>query len=100
VLIALADTHGREEPRLTDHLRGQVATAGCVLHAGDFTTAAVLDAFGGLAERLGDVAVVNPGSHADPRGSRPAYATFEPVAGELRGRLHTPEGEPFATFRV
>ena len=88
------------------------------------TPAAGLDAFEGLTERLvavrdnsddavvlghthvpgtervGGVAVINPGSHADPRGSRPAYATLEPGDGELRGRLHTPEGEVFAAFRV
>jgi predicted phosphodiesterase len=124
VLVALADTHSRDDPRLTDHLRDRVAAADCVLHAGDFTTAAGLDAFEGLTERLvavrdnsddavvlghthvpgtervGGVAVINPGSHADPRGSRPAYATLEPGDGELRGRLHTPEGEVFAAFRV
>jgi putative phosphoesterase len=167
VLVALSDTHGRNDTRLTDHLRETVAAADCVLHAGDFTTAAVLDTFEELTERfvavrgnsddaavrarlpdvgtvetlgrrflvvhghehgrtalsllarqegadavvlghthvpgterVGGVAVINPGSHTDPRGSRPAYATLEPGDGKVRGRLHTPEGEVFAAFRV
>jgi hypothetical protein len=167
VLVALADTHGRSDPRLTDHLRAAVAAADCVVHAGDFTTTAVLDAFAGLADRLvavhgnsdgravrdrlpatrtidalgrrflivhghdhgrtalpllarqegadvavvghthtagiaslGDLAVVNPGSHADPRGSRPAYATFEADTGGVSCRLRAPDGQPFATERV
>jgi len=45
MLIALSDTHGENDPELTPHLREQVAEADLVLHAGDFTTAAVLDTF-------------------------------------------------------
>jgi putative phosphoesterase len=167
VLVALADTHRRSDPRLTDHLRAAVANADCVIHAGDFTTTAVLDAFADPAdrlvavhgnsddaavqarlpatrtvdalgrrflvvhghehgptslpllarqegadvavvghthaagiERLGGLVVVNPGSHAEPRGSRPAFATFEADAGGVSCRLRSPDGESFATERV
>lgn len=167
MLVALSDTHGEADPRLTDHLREAIATADCVCHAGDFATTAVLEAFEGLADRLvavhgnsdsaavrarlpatatvqalgrrflvvhghehdrtalsflarqenadavvvghthraatervGEVPVVNPGSHADPRGSRPAYAAFEMGTGGVVGRLCTPDGESFATVRV
>ncbi len=167
MLVALADTHGDTGPRLTDHLQRTVAAADCVLHAGDFVTAAVLEAFEDLSDRLvavhgnsdtatlrgrlpatatvealacrllvvhghdhdrtslsllarqegadvvvvghthtpgteqlGDVILVNPGSHADPRGSRPAYATFERDAGGPRVLLWTPDGDSFATVRV
>jgi hypothetical protein len=51
-------------------------------------------------EHLGGIPVVNPGSHADPRGSRPAYATFETGSGGVCGRLRTPDGEQFAAVRV
>jgi 3',5'-cyclic AMP phosphodiesterase CpdA len=142
VLVALSDTHGETDtdgykpvnnfdppwgrissrsysrqydPRLADYLREAIVSADCVCHAGDFTTAAVLDAFEGLAnrlvavyensdsaasERVGDIPVVNPGSHADPRGSHPAYAAFEDDSGGVMGRLCTPDGESFATVRV
>lgn len=166
MLVALADTHGREGPRLTDALRETIADADCLLHAGDFTTPAVLDAFAAVSDRLvavygnsdrapvrarlpavetldalgrrflvvhghehdrtslsllarqdgadvvvlghthtpgteavGDVTLVNPGSHADPRGSRPAYATVE-NAGDPCVRLRSPDGEPSATVRL
>ncbi|MEF8781575.1 MAG: metallophosphoesterase family protein [Haloarculaceae archaeon] len=52
MLVALSDTHGETDPCLTDYLREAVVSADCVCHAGDFTTAAVLDAFERLADRL------------------------------------------------
>ncbi|WP_280537437.1 metallophosphoesterase [Halopenitus sp. POP-27] len=50
----------------------------------------------------GDVTLVNPGSHAQPRGNRPAHAEFEPIDGDggLEGRLVTPDGDVFERFRV
>ena len=50
------------------------------------------------ADLSGELPLLNPGSHAQPRGHRPAHAELEPVAGGLRGRLVTPEGEAFETF--
>ncbi len=55
--------------------------------------------------------LINPGSHAQPRGNRPAHAEIEPAgaadaggegdaAGELIGRLVTPDGEVFEEFRL
>ncbi|MFT4923836.1 MAG: putative phosphoesterase [Haloarculaceae archaeon] len=51
-------------------------------------------------ENIGETVLVNPGSHADPRGSQPAYATFEGDRSDVRGRLRTPDGDPFSTFGV
>ena len=52
-------------------------------------------------ERSGPLALLNPGSHAQPRGYRAAHAEVEPVAdGGLRGRLRTPDGEVFEEFTV
>lgn len=167
MLVALADTHGGTDARLTGHLRETLAAADTVLHAGDFTTASVLEAFeeatgrlvavhgnsdeltvrerlpatatvdalgrrflvvhghehgrtnlsllarqegadvvvvghthGADVDRVGDTPVVNPGSHADPRGSRPAYACFRRGTGGLRGQFRTPEGEQFTTVQL
>jgi hypothetical protein len=43
----------------------------------------------------GPVALLNPGSHAQPRGNRAAHAELEPVADGVRCRLVTPDGETF-----
>jgi len=51
----------------------------------------------------GALPILNPGSHAQPRGNRPAHAELEPVdddAGALDGRLVTPDGEVFEEFRI
>ncbi|MFB6232641.1 MAG: metallophosphoesterase family protein, partial [Haloarculaceae archaeon] len=75
MLLALADTHGRDGPRLTDHLRERLAAAECVVHAGDFTTAATLDAFEALTDRL--VAVHGNSDTSAVRARLPAVATAE-----------------------
>lgn len=158
MLVALADTHGEETPRLTDHLRETIADASLVVHAGDFTTSAVLEAFESLAElvavagnrdsaavcerlpgtqvveqfdqrilvvhghrhdrtalsllarqevadvvvvghthragiaSVGDVMVVNPGSHANPRGGEPSYAAIEQAEDGIGVQLRTTSG--------
>lgn len=46
------------------------------------------------------VALLNPGSHAEPRGRTPAHAELEAVEGGVRGRLVTPDGAEFASFRL
>jgi putative phosphoesterase len=162
VIVALADTHATGAPPLSAHLRETIREADLVLHAGDFTARATLDAFRDLAEefaavhgnsdgvavreelpavrtvealgerillvhghehdrtrlsllarqekagvvvvghthRPGTVAVdslriVNPGSHADPRGGQPAYARIRRGA-ETAGvdvELRSPAGD-------
>ena len=47
-----------------------------------------------------DVMLVNPGSHAQPRGNRPAHAELEPAPGTLEGTLVTPDGDVFETFTI
>ena len=47
------------------------------------------------------VPILNPGSHAQPRGNRPAHAELTPDdGGGLDGRLVTPDGDVFERFRV
>lgn len=48
----------------------------------------------------GDPVLLNPGSHADPRGHRPAHAELESDDGGLAGRLCQPDGSVFERFRV
>lgn len=47
-----------------------------------------------------DVALLNPGSHADPRGHRPGHAELESTDGGLTGRLVSPDGTVHRTFDV
>ncbi len=44
--------------------------------------------------------IVNPGSHAEPRGNRAAHAELERAADGLEGRLVTPDGDAFREFRI
>lgn len=52
MLVALSDTHGTDDPRLTAHLRGVLREAELVVHTGDFTTPAVLESFETEARRF------------------------------------------------
>jgi hypothetical protein len=167
MLVALSDTHGREDAQLTSRLEEVLRTADTIVHAGDFMTADVLDAFEtygpiegvsgnndtpAVCDRVptdriveweglriavvhghehtetalsmfarqsnadlvvvghshvpefrpGIVPVLNPGSHADPRWNRPAYAELEwdDEEGAARGRLVEPSGTVFERFVV
>ncbi|WP_436936282.1 metallophosphoesterase [Halovenus marina] len=167
MLVVLSDTHAETDPSLNRHLERVVGEADALLHAGDFTTPAVLDAFRARADTLvavagnrdgravteqlpettcfewegfrialahghrhdrtslslfgrenaadavvvghthrpgvdslDDIPVVNPGSHADPRGARAGYAVFQRSGGRLRCELRTLTGKPGRTVRL
>ena len=167
MIVVLSDTHGREDARLAGRAAEAVQTAEKVVHAGDFTTLPVVEAFEAASDRLvavhgnvddervrarlpsmetvevagarivvvhghehgetaramlgrqegadlvvsghshrpgvadaGDVTLLNPGSHADPRGNRPTHAELEPTEGGLRGRLVDRDGVAFEEFEV
>lgn len=51
-------------------------------------------------EEMGELTLLNPGSHAQPRGARQSFAVLEPTEAGLDGRLITVDGEEFATFTV
>lgn len=51
-------------------------------------------------EWTGELGLLNPGSHAQPRGHRAAHAELEVADGRLTGRLVTVEGETFARFEI
>lgn len=164
VLVALGDTHASDGHRLQGEALSAVRDAETVVHTGDFTTAATLDAFEREAatlaavagnnddarvtarlpatrtvealgrrfvvahghehdptslsllareagadvavvghshrpgiRKLGDVTVVNPGSHADPRWYEPGFAAIGRTGGGLAVRLRTPAGETLET---
>lgn len=44
-------------------------------------------------DHVGDSAVLNPGSHADPRGGEPTFATVARTGDGLRVRIRTREGQ-------
>ena len=47
-----------------------------------------------------DIVLVNPGSHAQPRGHRAAHAEFETSGDGLSGRLVAVDGEVVGAFTV
>ncbi|WP_256684778.1 metallophosphoesterase [Halococcus qingdaonensis] len=167
MICVLSDTHGTDGHRLDDQLLDTVREADLVVHAGDFTTERVLDAFEtesrafravygnnatpAVRERLpgervvdhegvtialthgdgrdetglalfgrqadadlvisghshqpgvtdtGEIVLLNPGSHADPRWYRPGYAELDVKEGRVEGRLLEPDGEVFEEFVV
>jgi len=167
VLVILSDTHAHDGHELTDHLRDVVRDADRVVHAGDFTTGAVLDSFQSATSRLDAVygnaddpavrerlpdervleyagiriavthwkdggatalsmfgrsvgadlvvfghthrqqvvsdaepVLLNPGSHATPRGNRPGYATLVASEGGLAGTIREPDGAVVDRFSV
>lgn len=44
--------------------------------------------------------LLNPGSHAEPRGYRPAYARLTTTDDGFTGRLCEPDGNVFETFQI
>ncbi|MEM4780203.1 MAG: metallophosphoesterase [Halalkalicoccus sp.] len=50
--------------------------------------------------RTDDLLLLNPGSHAQPRGNRPGHAELERVGTEVRGRLCQPDGTVFEEFSL
>ena len=52
MLTVISDTHGTDDHRLTGHTLDAVRSADRVIHAGDFTTEAVLDAVEAEADSL------------------------------------------------
>ncbi|WP_306055079.1 metallophosphoesterase [Natronococcus wangiae] len=47
-----------------------------------------------------DVLLLNPGSHAQPRGNRPGFAVLEGDGDELAGEIREPDGTLVETFTV
>ena len=50
----------------------------------------------------GDVLLLNPGSHAQPRGNRPSFAVIDgdEQSGHYEGRLLQPDGTVFERFTI
>ena len=172
MIVVLSDTHRTAGLGFTDPLASAVREAVAVVHAGDFTTTAVLDELEESADRVAavhgnaddagvrarlpdrqtveigglrltvvhghehsttalsllgreadaavvvsghthrstvargrDVVLLNPGSHADPRGGSATYATIdvaETASGEndVRGAIRTVDGAVRDRFKI
>jgi len=167
MLTVLSDTHGTDDHRLRGRTLEAVREADLVVHAGDFATERVLDAFLAEADRLfavhgntddagvrsrlpearafayggvrfalthtrrggatalalfgreraadvvafghshrqtveagNGVVLLNPGSHAEPRGNRAGHAELDPAEDGLDGRLVTVDGDVVEQFHV
>ncbi|EFW93858.1 phosphodiesterase, MJ0936 family protein [Haladaptatus paucihalophilus DX253] len=160
MITIVSDTHSTTGHELSGRTLDAVRNAELVVHAGDFTTAAALDAFeaessrlvavrgnnateavadrlpevrtfeengirfalthrkrGGstalslfgrereadvvvfghthrhLAERAGEVLLLNPGSYAQPRGNHPTHIELEPREKGFAGRIYRQDGK-------
>lgn len=165
MIAVFSDTHRTEGHGLTGEALAAAREADAIVHAGDFKTEAVLDAFQDFAAPLyavsgnvdepavadrvptertveadglrlavrhqpggdetalamfgrareadvvifghshrptvvetDDVVLCNPGSHAQPRGFRPGFATLERDGDVFRGRLREPDGTAIEDF--
>lgn len=167
MIVVLSDTHRREGTGLRGRTRTAVEEADRVLHLGDFTTVAVLEAFQGESPRLdavrgnrdtpavgetvpaerivsiagltagmthrkdggetalemwgrshdadlvfwghmhrpsvldtGDVVLVNPGSHHEPRGGPATHVELRPDDEGVSGAVMTRDGDRLARIAV
>ncbi|MCL7416460.1 MAG: metallophosphoesterase [Halalkalicoccus sp.] len=50
--------------------------------------------------RTDELTLLNPGSHAQPRGNRPGHAELEATDRGVRGRLRQPDGTVFEEFSI
>ena len=90
MLVAVSDTHGREDHRLTGRTREAVRAADAVVHAGDFYTAAVLDAFESVADPLYGVVGNNADSAVRDRLPESRVVGYEGVTFAVRHRARSP----------
>ncbi|ELY64076.1 metallophosphoesterase [Natronococcus jeotgali] len=167
MIAIFADTHSGDGHELTGEALEAARTADTVIHAGDFTSVAALEAFRAECSRLfavhgnadgaavrerlptarvveaggarfavthrreggatglamfgrsrdadvvvsghthrptvvdaGDAVLINPGSHAQPRGNRPGFAVLERDGDGLVGELRQPDGTVLETIDV
>ena len=90
MLTVVSDTHGTDSHRLTGRTLEAVRDADHVVHAGDFTTAAVYDAI--AAEAAGLTAVTGNNERPALRERLPAEATVEWAGHRIlvvHGHRHT-----------
>jgi putative phosphoesterase len=87
----IAMAHGHEHTRTSLALFGRQSNADLVLVGHSHRPA---------FEYLGEVPVLNPGSHARPRGNRPGYATLEVRNDALVGEVREPGGPRLEAIEV
>lgn len=85
----ISDTHGTDDARLQGRTREAVAAADAVVHAGDFTTATVLDA---VADAAGTLHAVHGNADDSAVRSRLPDARTLVVGGVTVAVTHTRRG--------
>ncbi|WP_135821893.1 metallophosphoesterase [Halostella litorea] len=89
MIVVCSDTHSGRDHELTDHMVAAVRRADLVVHAGDFTTVAVLDALQAESDRL--FAVHGNADGPGVRDRLPAARTFD-VGGRTVALTHRRDG--------
>ncbi|ERH12322.1 MAG: phosphoesterase, MJ0936 family, partial [halophilic archaeon J07HB67] len=89
MLVAVSDTHGREEHRLRGRTREAVRAADAVVHAGDLYTEGVLDAFESVTESLYAVVGNNADTTVRSRLPESRVVGYEGVTFAVRHRARS-----------
>lgn len=89
--LTVAMVHGHEHTTEALSLLGREVGADLVVSGHSHRPA---------VEAAGELTLLNPGSHADPRWYQPAHAELERQGASVDGRLVDPDGTLIETFSV
>jgi putative phosphoesterase len=89
--LTVAMVHGHEHSSQSRSLLGREAGADLVVSGHSHRPG---------VETTGDLTLLNPGSHAQPRRFRPAHAELVRHDGRVEGRLVEPDGTLVETFSI
>ena len=89
--VRIVVVHGHEHGETARAMLGRQEAADLVVSGHTHRPAVV---------ETGDVTLLNPGSHADPRGATPAHAELDPTEDGLRGWLVDGDGDTIEEFEV
>ncbi len=89
--VRIALVHGHEHDRTSLSLLGRAEEADIVVFGHSHRPVIV---------ETGEVVLLNPGSHADPRGNPASHAELTATAGKVTARLLAPDGSEIDVARV
>ena len=79
MIVVLSDTHSKRPPELATPVRTAIDSADCLIHAGDFTSNAVVDTFAPMTERFVAIAGNRDSSRVTDRLPKTATISYEGV---------------------